>query len=80
MVVECEWFDWEKRLLKAQKRKLESELKRLTNIQSELFPNGSLQERTANFSTFYLEYGPELFDRLRQELHPLDHRFTILCW
>ncbi|MDP1086666.1 bacillithiol biosynthesis BshC, partial [Klebsiella pneumoniae] len=45
------------KLLKAQKRKLADHLQRVTLLQNELFPNGSLQERTANFSEFYLEYG-----------------------
>ena len=44
----------EKRLLKAQKRKLHDQLERATDLQNELFPNKSLQERQANFSEFYL--------------------------
>jgi uncharacterized protein YllA (UPF0747 family) len=35
----------EKRLLKAQKRKLSDILERITDLQNELFPNKSLQER-----------------------------------
>lgn len=35
----------EKRLLKAQKRKLSDILQRITDLQNELFPNQSLQER-----------------------------------
>jgi uncharacterized protein YllA (UPF0747 family) len=42
----------EKRLLKAQKRKLSDILERITDLQNELFPNKSLQERQANFSNF----------------------------
>jgi bacillithiol biosynthesis cysteine-adding enzyme BshC len=43
----------EKRLLKAEKRIHFEKLKRITEIQNQLFPNGSLQERTTNFSVFY---------------------------
>ena len=50
----------EKRLLKAQKRKLKDHVIRITEIQNELFPNKSLQERQQNFSQFYLEYGQNL--------------------
>jgi len=68
----------EKRLLKAQKRNLSDELDRLKNVQTQLFPNQSLQERQLNFSEFYLEYGEELLDVLKENLEPLDANFTIL--
>ena len=67
----------EKRLLKAQKRNLSDELERLQNIQEELFPNQSLQERQLNFSEFYLEYGDELLETLKEGLDPLDLKFTV---
>ncbi len=67
----------EKRLLKAQKRNLSDELERLRNIQDELFPNQSLQERQLNFSEFYLEYGEGLLNLLKADLEPLDMRFKV---
>ena len=42
----------EKRLLKAEKKKLKDQIQRLISIQDYLFPNGSLQERRINFSEF----------------------------
>ncbi|MEW4922984.1 bacillithiol biosynthesis cysteine-adding enzyme BshC [Algibacter sp. 2305UL17-15] len=68
----------EKRLLKAQKKKLSNEVKRMTNIQNELFPNGNLQERNANFSEFYLEYGEQLIPYLIKNLKPLKGEFSII--
>lgn len=68
----------ERRLLRAQKRKLKDQVKRMTELKFQLFPNGSLQERQANFSEFYLELGPELIDAIKANLDPLDLRFTIL--
>jgi len=68
----------EKRLLKAQKRKLKDELERLTSIQDQLFPKESLQERTVNFSELYLQYGDSLLDEIKKELDPLVGKFTIL--
>ncbi|EAQ99818.1 bacillithiol biosynthesis cysteine-adding enzyme BshC [Maribacter sp. HTCC2170] len=68
----------EKRLLKAQKRKLKDHVQRMTEIQNELFPNGSLQERSLNFSELYLEYGDELIPMLMKELLPLKAEFSIL--
>ncbi|OZV67534.1 bacillithiol biosynthesis cysteine-adding enzyme BshC [Winogradskyella aurantia] len=68
----------EKRLLKAQKRKLADEISRCTDLQEELFPNGSLQERTTNFSELYLEYGPDLIPQLLNVLQPLKSEFSII--
>ena len=68
----------EKRLLKAQKRKLSDILQRITDLQNELFPNQSLQERQTNFSEFYLEFGENLIPRLIEHLKPLDNKFDII--
>ena len=70
----------EKRLLKAQKRKLEDEVSRITELQNELFPNKGLQERQTNFSEIFAEYGPELISVLLKELDPLQAEFKILTF
>lgn len=67
----------EKRLLKAQKRKLNDHVERITEIQDILFPNQSLQERQLNFSELYLEYGDKLIPELIKALEPLKGEFTI---
>jgi len=68
----------EKRLLKAQKRKHSETLERITDLQNELFPNKSLQERQTNFSEFYLENGNHLISELIATLKPLDSNFEII--
>ena len=68
----------EKRLLKAQKRKLKDQVARLSDLQNELFPNQSLQERQLNFSELYLEYGEALIPSLMEALNPLQNKFMIL--
>jgi len=68
----------EKRLLKAQKRKLKGHVERMIQIQNELFPGQSLQERNLNFSEFYLEYGEALIPMLIKDLQPLKMEFSIL--
>ncbi|RED23829.1 bacillithiol biosynthesis cysteine-adding enzyme BshC [Flavobacterium cutihirudinis] len=68
----------EKRLLKAQKRKLSDQLQRVVDLQCELFPNNSLQERQNNFSEFYLEKGEQLIPLLMQKLKPLEMNFNII--
>lgn len=67
----------EKRLLKAQKRKLKDENERVLELQRMLFPNQSLQERTLNFSEIYVEYGEKLIPELIEELDPF--QFEFLC-
>ncbi|RAV27511.1 bacillithiol biosynthesis cysteine-adding enzyme BshC [Sinomicrobium soli] len=68
----------EKRLLKAQRRKLSDHVVRITGLQDELFPGRSLQERTVNFSWFYREYGSGFIAVLMEVLEPLEGGFTIL--
>ena len=68
----------EKRLLKAQKRKLDDVLQRVKLLQDELFPRHSLQERQVNISEFYLEYGEDIIQTLVQNLEPLKAEFLVL--
>ncbi|WP_339335468.1 MULTISPECIES: bacillithiol biosynthesis cysteine-adding enzyme BshC [unclassified Croceitalea] len=68
----------EKRLLKAQKRKLKDQVVRLTELQNQLFPNQSLQERQLNFSELYLEYGAALIPMLIKALEPIKNKFLVL--
>ena len=68
----------EKRLVKAQKRKLNEQITRITNLQNELFPGKSLQERNLNFSELYLEFGEQLIQQLVLNLQPLKGEFLIL--
>lgn len=68
----------EKRLLKAQKRNFSSQLERVVELQNQLFPQQSLQERNTNFSEFYLEHGDQLIQQLVLNLQPLKGEFLIL--
>ncbi|WP_373058975.1 bacillithiol biosynthesis cysteine-adding enzyme BshC [Zunongwangia sp. H14] len=70
----------EKRLLKAQKRKLKNEVTRISQLQNALFPNEGLQERQANFSEFYAEFGETFIATLAETLNPLDENFKILTF
>lgn len=68
----------EKRLLKAEKRSHKEQLDRIVQIQNEIFPNRSLQERKANFSEFYLEFDGKLIAELFNKLKPLEHEFNVI--
>ena len=68
----------EKRLLNAEKKRQKDLVERITELQNELLPNQSLEERQRNFSEYYLEYGQTFLDVLKDNLKPLDLQFTIL--
>jgi bacillithiol biosynthesis cysteine-adding enzyme BshC len=68
----------ERRLLKAQRRKLEDETERLIFIQDKLFPQSNLQERYVNFSDIYLTYGHSFLDFVMDHLDPFQFKFSLL--
>jgi bacillithiol biosynthesis cysteine-adding enzyme BshC len=68
----------EKRLLKAEKRRLNDLVERITRLQNQLLPNESLEERQRNFSDYYLEYGVLFIEVLKGALKPLQLEFTVL--
>jgi bacillithiol synthase len=68
----------EKRLLKAQKRKMQDQTERLSSLKDELFPNGTLQERYSNFSEFYTQYGNTFLHQIKAVITPLQTDFKIL--
>ncbi|MEM6895610.1 MAG: bacillithiol biosynthesis cysteine-adding enzyme BshC [Bacteroidota bacterium] len=68
----------EKRLLKAQKKKLKDHVVRMTDLHNALFPNGSLQERQVNFSEVYLDMGDALVPTLIEQLNPITPNFLVL--
>lgn len=68
----------EKRLLKAEKRRQQDLVHRITELQNEILPNQRLEERQRNFSEYYLEYGQTFMESLKASLKPLQLEFTIL--
>lgn len=68
----------EKRLLKAEKKRQNDLIERITKLQNSLLPNQSLEERHRNFSEYYLEYGNTFIKTLKTVLKPLELEFTIL--
>jgi uncharacterized protein YllA (UPF0747 family) len=68
----------EKKMLRAEKRKMITELARITRLKAALFPKGSLQERVENFSEYYLQYGPSFFDIIIDGIEPLHDHFLVI--
>ena len=68
----------EKRLLKAQKRKMsfiESDLK---NIYNEIYPEDVFQERIINFIDFYLHHGDPFLNNLFSNIDLFEKNFLVL--
>ena len=68
----------QRRLLRAEKRRQKELVDRITDLQRQLLPNQSLEERQRNFSDYYLAYGTPFLVTLKKVLKPLSHQFTIL--
>jgi bacillithiol biosynthesis cysteine-adding enzyme BshC len=68
----------EKKMLRAEKRKYETEQRHIQVIKKTLFPGDNLQERVDNFMPYYARYGPE-FIRYLYTCSPVNQPvFTIL--
>ena len=70
--------DLKNRLVRAEKKKQETAINQLNAVKSKLFPNGGLQERTDNFSSFYLSMGSSFIDEIKSSLNPYEQKFIVL--
>ena len=68
----------EKRLIKSEKKAHNNKINRVIEIRKKLFPNEKLQERSVNFSEFYVNEGANLIDTLKNNLDPLNQKFSII--
>jgi bacillithiol biosynthesis cysteine-adding enzyme BshC len=68
----------EKKMVRAERRKLDVAFKRLEKLRASLFPREGLQERNLNFSVFYQLYGDKFAEMLLEQLNPFDLQFTII--
>jgi len=68
----------EKKLVKAEKRNYQTRLEQIDLIKEELFPNGSLQERTENFGMLYVRWGQDFIDELIRLFDPLAFEFAVV--
>jgi bacillithiol synthase len=68
----------EKKILKAEKQKLDIKLNRARKLKEKLMPDGKLTERKENILTYYGEYGPVLLSSLLEDFNPLDFQFKLV--
>lgn len=66
----------EKKLLRAEKRKHIEVKTQISKITDEAFPGGTLQERKANFLSFYVE-NPNFIKNLIEVLDPFKHEMYL---
>ena len=68
----------QKKMLRAEKRKYEAEQQQITKIMEQLFPGGSLQERTENIADWYKIYGTHFVSAIVENSDDFSKGFTIL--
>ncbi|GLR16504.1 bacillithiol biosynthesis cysteine-adding enzyme BshC [Portibacter lacus] len=66
------------RLLRTEKDRHETDIKKIRKLHDKIFPSGSLQERKDNFIPFYLKYGAEYLDTLKANLDPFNPEFVVI--
>lgn len=68
----------EKKMLRAEKRRHDTELQRIAKVKNLLFPNNSLQERYENFIEYYALYGKEFIDEVVKHTGALRNEFIVI--
>ncbi|MBC3785425.1 bacillithiol biosynthesis cysteine-adding enzyme BshC [Spirosoma utsteinense] len=66
----------EKKMRRAEEHNQETGVRQLLAVKNELFPNGSLQERSENFLTFYLN-DRTFLQKMLSAFDPLDYRMQL---
>ena len=72
------WKNWEKKIIRAEKKNHEEVRRKIHEIRESLFPMSSLQERIENFIPWYAEYGKAFIDLIYQRSLALEQHFIIL--
>jgi bacillithiol synthase len=70
-------IELEKKMLRAERKKFDTEQRQIQKLRSQLFPNNSLQERTENIAGFYAKYGKELIKILLENSLALEQKFCL---
>jgi len=68
----------EKKMLKAEKRNFETQLKQIKKIKTLLFPNEELQERVENFMPYYAKLGKDFIKSLHKNSLIFQQEFCVL--
>ena len=67
-----------KRLLRAEKKYHYEKINKIFEFQKSFFPSGIFQERIVNFIEFCKEDRLSFFKKLKENLNPLNNKFTVI--
>ncbi|MFM2138487.1 MAG: hypothetical protein RJA57_794 [Bacteroidota bacterium] len=67
-----------KKLIRAEQRKFAVQQRQLRSVYDQLFPGGGLQERRDNFTSYFAQWGPDLFRMVYDASLVWEQEFTIL--
>ena len=68
----------EGRLMRAEKQKHETSVGQIRSVREKLFPGNGMQERHDNFLSFYVRYGEDYFETLRENFDPLKAELVVI--
>lgn len=68
----------EKKMYRAEKRKMQVQLARIAKLRALIFPNGSLQERYDNFLPYFLQHGHEYTDFIKEGTSAMNTGFLVI--
>ena len=68
----------EKKMLRAEKKKYEVQMRQLKKLKSHLFPHNNLQERVENFMPFYAKWGNNFIKAVYENSLGLEQEFVVL--
>lgn len=66
------------KVIRALKKKEETEITQIKKVKEKLFPGNGLQERSETILPFYLKYGDSIIAELKKSFDPFDKNFLIL--
>ena len=70
----------EKKMLRAEKKIQDTNVRQIRKLKHDLFPSGNLQERIDNFSLFYAQFGQEWLKVIYAYSHGLNQEFAVISY
>ena len=68
----------QKKMLRAEKKKFDVQIRQIQKLKNQLFPTNNLQERVENFLPYYAKWGGAIVDELYTSSLALEQKFSIL--
>jgi uncharacterized protein YllA (UPF0747 family) len=68
----------EQKMVRAAKKKNETDINKIRKLKEKLFPGGELQEREVSSMQYLLQWGTDFIGILMKHLDPLEKEFILL--